>query len=68
MTGAGDPAPVLFMGTSINSPFAIWSELLLQLCVMKIPQYTKYSGISITEFGSKSLVQIIKKEFLEVAL
>jgi len=34
---------------------------------MKIPQYTKYSGISISEFGAKSLAQIIKKEFLEVA-
>ena len=35
-------------GTSKNSPFAIWADLLPQLCVAKIPQYTKYSGISAT--------------------
>ena len=54
-------------GTSKNSPFVIWPDLLLQLCAAEIPQYTKYSGISATEFGTKSLAQIIKKEFLEVA-
>ena len=55
------------LGTSKNSPFAVWADLLLQLFLMKIPQYTKYSGISITQFEAKSLVQPIKKEFLEVA-
>ena len=35
---------------------------------MKIPQYTKYSGISITQFVPKSLAQIIKKDFSEDAL
>lgn len=50
-----------------NSPFAICTNLLTHICVMKIPEYTKYSGISITLFGSKSLTQIIKKEVLEVA-
>jgi len=54
-------------GTSKNSPFAICANLLPHLCLMKIPQYTKYSGISITLSESKSLSQIIKKEFLEVA-
>ena len=34
---------------------------------MKIPQYTKYSEISITLSVSKSSAQIIKKEFLEIA-
>jgi len=55
------------MGTSKNSPFAIWTDLLPQLCVSKNPQYTKYSGFSETEFGAESLAQIIKKEFLKDA-
>jgi hypothetical protein len=42
-------------------------DLLPQLFLLKTPQYTKYSGVFKTEFGSKSLTQIIKKEFLEVA-
>jgi len=63
----GDWQYVTMKGTSKNSPFAIWTNLLPHLFVMKIPQYTKYSGISITLSGTKSLAQIIKKEFLEVA-
>ena len=59
--------PLELQGTSKNSPFAIWADLLPQLCVLKTPQYTKYSGIFKTLFGAKSLAQIIKKEFLEVA-
>jgi hypothetical protein len=55
------------MGTSKNTPFAIWSDILPQLILAKIPQYTKYSGISATLFGTKPLAQIIKKEFLEDA-
>lgn len=39
-------APIFSLGTSKNSPFAIWPDLLPQLCTMKIPQYTKYYGIS----------------------
>jgi hypothetical protein len=58
-------APIFLLGFSKNSPFAIWPDVLSQLCVMKIPQYTKHSGISITEFGTKFLAQIIKNEFLE---
>ena len=54
------------MGPS-KKPFAIWPDLSLQLIVSKVLQYTKYSGISATQFGAKSLAQIIKKEFLEVA-
>jgi hypothetical protein len=49
------------MGTSKNYPFAIWAHLLPQLFAAKIPQYTKYSGISATQFGTKSAAQIIKK-------
>jgi hypothetical protein len=45
----------------------ICPDLLSQLFLAKIPQYTKYSGISATLFGTKSLAQIIKKEFLEIA-
>jgi len=41
---------------------------LPQLFLLKTPQYTKYSGVFKTEFGSKSLTQIIKKAFLEVAM
>ena len=48
-------------GTSKNYPFAIWAHLLPQLFAAKIPQYTKYSGISATQFGTKSAAQIIKK-------
>jgi len=55
------------LGTSKNSPFAIWLDLPFQLYAAEIPQYTKYSGISATQFESESLTQIIKKEFLEVA-
>ena len=59
--------PAKLQGTSKNSPFAIWADLCPQLFIAKIPQYTKYSGISATQFECKSLAQIIKKEFLEVA-
>ncbi len=61
-------APIFICGTSKNSPFAIWPDLLLQLCIMKILKYTKYSGISMTGFETKSIAQIIKKEFLKDAL
>ena len=64
---AAKPLPLLFLATSKNCPFAIWTDLLPQLLIMKIPQYTKYSGISITRFGTKSLAQIIKKQFSAVA-
>ena len=30
------------VGTSKNYPFAIWTDLCTQLCVLKSPQYTKY--------------------------
>jgi len=53
--------------TSKNSPFAFRTNLLPHLCVMKIPQYTKYSGISITLSGTKFSARNRKKEFLEVA-
>ena len=32
-------------GTSKNYPFAIWTDLVSQLFILKTPQYTKYSGI-----------------------
>ena len=54
-------------GTSKNSPFAIWLDLLLQQFISKSPQYTKYSGLPETFVEPKSPAQIIKKEFLEVA-
>ena len=50
-------------GTSNNSPFAIWVDLLLQQFISKSSQYTKYSGLSETFVEPKSLTQIIKKEF-----
>ena len=53
--------PLYLEGTSKNYPFAIWAHLLPQLFAAKIPQYTKYSGISATQFGTKSAAQIIKK-------
>ena len=53
---AAKPLPLLFLATSKNCPFAIWTDLLPQLLIMKIPQYTKYSGISITRFGTKCLL------------
>jgi hypothetical protein len=56
------------MGTSKNDPFAIWAHLLPQLFPSKSPQYTKYSELSETQFGTKSAAQIIKKQFLEIAL
>jgi len=45
--------------------FAIWPDLSAQLFAAKIPQYTKYSGISAAQFGRKSLDQLIKKQFSE---
>ena len=54
-------------GTSKNSPFAIRVDLLVQQFISKSSQYTKYSGLSETFVEPKSLTQIIKKEFLEVA-
>ncbi|MGN0999918.1 MAG: hypothetical protein ACI4PO_10235, partial [Faecousia sp.] len=36
-------------------------------CVLKIPQYIQYSGISKTFVRTKSLAQNRKKQFLEVA-
>ena len=56
-----------FQATSKKSPFAIWADLLLQQFISKSSQYTKYSGLSETFAEPKSLAQIIKKEFLEVA-
>ena len=56
-----------FQGTSKNTPFAIWTDLLPQLFIMKSPRYTKYSELSITQFVPKSLAQIIKKAFLKDA-
>ena len=38
-----------------------------QQCVLKNPQYTKYSGLSKTFVETKSLAQNTKKQFLEVA-
>ena len=55
------------MGTSKNSPFAIWTNLSPQKFILKKPQYTKYSVFSKTFSVGISSVQIIKKEFLEVA-
>ena len=48
-------------GTSKNYPFGFWADLLPQQCVLKSPQYTKYSGDSKTFVGTKSLVQNTKK-------
>jgi len=56
------------MGPSKNSPFAIRADLCVQLLFAELPQYTKYSGISATQFEHKSLTQIIKKELSEGAL
>ena len=56
------------MGNVKNSPFALWTNLFPHLCVMKIPQYTKYSGISITVSAKKSSSQSIKKEFFNDCL
>ena len=58
---------LILVGTSKNSPFAIWSDLLPQQFISKSPQYTKYSELFETFVGPKSLAQIIKKEFIEVA-
>ena len=55
------------LGTSKNYPFGFWTDLLSQQCVLKSPQYTKYSGLSKTFAGTKSLAQNTKKWFLEVA-
>jgi len=41
--------------------FAIRPDLSAQLFTVKIPQYTKYSGIFTAQFGRKSLDQLIKK-------
>ena len=51
-----------------NHPFVPWANLLLQLCTMKIPQYTKYSGISMAWFEAKSSTHTIKKWFLTCAI
>ncbi len=40
--------PILLVGTSKNTPFAIWTDLLSQLFLAKIPQYYQYSEISAT--------------------
>ena len=48
MGGEGFPLlPIYAHGTAENSSFALWTDLLLQLRTMKIPQYTKYSEIFI---------------------
>ncbi len=49
--------------TSKNYPFAIWTHLLHQHFILKIPQYTKYSGIFKTYFGSKFAAKIAKGYF-----
>ena len=54
-------------GTSKNSPFVIWPDFLTQQFILKSPKYTKYSELPKTFIAPKSLAQIIKKEFLEVA-
>ena len=54
-------------GTSKNYPFGFWADLLLSQFVLKIPQYTKYSGISNSFVRTKSLAQNRKKQFFEVA-
>ncbi len=48
-------------GTSKNYPFAFWADLLPSQCVLKIPQYIQYSGISKTFVRTKSLAQNSKK-------
>jgi len=58
---------VFYFGTAKNSPFAPWTGLWFQRYTTEIPQYTKYSGISVVLFEAKSLAQSIKKEFSEVA-
>jgi len=55
------------MGTSKNAPFGPWANLSPHKCVLKTPQYTKYSGVSKTFSGPKTFAQIHKKEFLEAA-
>jgi len=52
------------LGTTKNSPFALWSDLFLQFFVAEIPQYTKFYRIPATRLEEKPLAQIIKKEFL----
>ena len=48
-------------GTSKNYPFGFWADLLPSQCVLKIPQYIQYSGISKTFVRTKSLAQNTKK-------
>jgi len=55
---------IFYFGTAKNSPFAIWPDLFSRYRSMKIPQYTKYSKISMPCPARKSLAKIIKKEFL----
>jgi hypothetical protein len=40
--------PILLVGTSKNTPFAIWTDLMSQLFLAKIPQYYQYSEFSAT--------------------
>ena len=49
------------MGTSKNYPFGFWADLLPQQCILKSSQYTKYSELSKTFVGTKSLAQNTKK-------
>ena len=61
------PDAAFLKGTSKNPTFAIWPDLSAKQFISKSPQYTKYSGLSETFVEPKSLAQIRKKEFLEVA-
>ena len=53
--------PDKLQGTSKNYPFGFWADLLPSQCLLKIPQYIQYSGISKTFVRTKSLVQNRKK-------
>jgi len=66
MESLNEAIPFFILGTSENTPFAIWLGLLAQLFLLETPKYTKYSGISKTRFEPKSLIQIIKKVFSKV--
>jgi len=56
------------MATSKNSFLMIWAKDFVPDKVMEIPEYFVYCGIFITNRWGKRLVQIAKREFLEVPL
>jgi len=63
-----DAAAFFIRSTSKNSPFGLGANLSPHKCLMKKPQYTKYSVFSITFSGTKSSAPSDKKEFSEDAI